>query len=173
MPIGTVRSRLNQVKIKLAEALLRTAGLEHDEARGLTESQTRHFTAVFDEYNRGQGYEIFVSALSDDLSYVRSDGKSGGLGWLVEGLEDDLEVGMKLHLTNIIASKAVTIVEGNLENPPDNPFHCPPATSQVYFYRGGRIHLMREYFAPHLGREERTLHDKQTARQVSVEAWDE
>jgi RNA polymerase sigma-70 factor (ECF subfamily) len=160
VPVGTVKSRLNQVKVKLAEALLKTAGWEHDEARRFTESQTRYFTAVFDEYNRGQGYEIFVSALSDDLLYVRSDGKSGGLGWLVEGLEDDLEVGMKLHLTNIIASKDVTIVEGNLENPPDNPSHCPPATSQVYFYRDGRICLMREYFAPRPERREQTVPQK-------------
>jgi RNA polymerase sigma factor (sigma-70 family) len=148
VPVGTVRSRLNQVKVKLAEALLRTAGLEHDEARELTESQARFFTAAFDEYNRSQGYEILVSALSNALSYARSDGKSGGLGWLMKGLEDDLETSMKLHLTNMLASKDVTIVEGNFENPPDNPFHCPPATSQVYFYRDGRICLMREYFAP-------------------------
>ena len=148
VPVGTVRSRLNQVKLKLAEALLKTAGLEHDEARRLTQSQTHYFSAVFDEYNRGQGYETLVSALSDDLLYARSDGASGGLGWLVETLEDDLETGMKLHLTNIVASRDVTVIEGDLENPPDNPFHCPPATSQVYFYRDGRVYLMREYFAP-------------------------
>src|SRR5919199_6615315 len=148
VPVGTVRSRLNQVKVKLAEALLKTAGLEHDEARRLTDSQTRYFSAVFDEYNRGQGYETLTSTLSDDFLHVRSDGVTGGLGWFVEELEDDLETGMKLHLTNIVASRDVTVVEGIFENPPDNPFHCPPATSQVYFYRDGRVHLMREYFAP-------------------------
>ena len=60
---------------------------------------------------------------------------------------------MKLHLTNVIASKYVTVVEDNLENPPDHPYHCPPATSQVYFYRDEQIHLMREYFAPRPERE--------------------
>ena len=79
---------------------------------------------------------------------------------MVEGLEDDLEVGMKLHLTNIIASKDTTIVEGDLENPPDNPFHCPPATSQVYFYRDGRICLMREHFAPRPGKTQPTIPQK-------------
>ncbi len=52
VPVGTVRSRLNQVK--LAEALLKTAGLEHDGARKLAESQIRHFTAAWDEINRGE-----------------------------------------------------------------------------------------------------------------------
>jgi RNA polymerase sigma factor (sigma-70 family) len=154
VPVGTVRSRLHQVKIKLAEALLKTAGLEHSEARRLMESQTRFFATGFDEYNRGQGYETFASVLSDDLLYTRSDGSSGGLEWLVEGLEDDLEVGMKLHLTNVIASREVTVVEGDFENPPDDPFHCPPATSQAYFYKDGRVSQMREYFAPRRERRE-------------------
>ena len=43
VPVGTVKSRLNQVKVKLADVLLETAGLEHGEARRLTESQTRLF----------------------------------------------------------------------------------------------------------------------------------
>jgi hypothetical protein len=126
VPVGTVRSRLNQVKIKLAEALLKTAGLAHTEARQLTESQTRFFEAGFDEYNRGLGYETFISGMSDDLSYAHSAGLNGGIGWLMEGLEDDLEVGMKLHLTNVIASKDVPVVEGDFENPPEDPYHCPP-----------------------------------------------
>ena len=161
VPVGTVRSRLNQAKLKLAEALLKTARLEHDEARKITKSQTRYFTAVFDEYNRGQGYETLVSALSNDLLYARSDGASGGLGWLVETLKDDLKTGMKLHLTNIVASNDVTIVEGNLENPPDNPFHCPPATSQVYFYHDGRVHLIREYFVFRPHREDESTHQRE------------
>jgi RNA polymerase sigma factor (sigma-70 family) len=148
VPVGTLRSRLNQVKVKLAEALLQTAELEHTEARRLTQSQTHFFEAVFDEYNRGLGYETFVGGMSGDLSYSRSDGFSAGIGGLKESLEDDLEVGMKLRLTNVIASRDVTVVEGDFENPSDDPYHCPPATSQVYVYRAGRIHLMREYFAP-------------------------
>jgi RNA polymerase sigma-70 factor (ECF subfamily) len=154
VPLGTVRSRLNQVKVKLAEALLKTTGLEHDEPRRLAESQTRFFTAVFDEYSGGQGYETLAGALADDFVRITSNGLSGGLGGFLEELEDDLETGMKLHLTNIIASREMTVIEGDLENPPDNPFHCPPATSQVYFYRDGRICLIREYFAPRPERRE-------------------
>jgi RNA polymerase sigma factor (sigma-70 family) len=147
VPVGTVRSRLNQVKVKLAEALLKTAGLAHDEARRLTESETRFFEAAWDEYNQGQGYELFASALSEDPVFVLSDGTVQGHGWLVEEFESDLEAGMKLHLTNVIASKDVTVVEGDYENPPDNPFRCPPAISMVSFYRDGRIPRMHLHYA--------------------------
>ena len=148
VPVGTVRSRLNRVKAKLADALLETAGLEHGEARRLNESQARLFGAVFGEYNRGEGYETLAGVVADDFLYAEADGTTHGREWFIDMLEDDLETGMKLRITNMIASTGVTIIEGDLDNPPDDPFHCPPATSQVYFYRDGRISLMREYFAP-------------------------
>ena len=160
VPVGTVRSRLNQVKIKLAEALLATAGLDHSEARRVTETETLFFQAAWDEYNRGEGYELFASKFSGDPSFVRSGGISRGRGWLVKELEGDLEAGMKMRLTNILASKDVTIIEGDFENPPDDPFHCPPSTSQIYFYRDGRIDLMHEYFAPRPERQYETIGQK-------------
>lgn len=149
VPVGTVRSRLNQVKTKLAEALLATVGLDHSEARRVTEAETRFFRAAWDEYNRGQGYELFASAFTDDPAFVLAGGTTRGRGWLVEEFEGDLEAQMKLHLTNVIANKDVTVIEGDYENPSGDPFRCPPAISMVGFYRDGRIPLMHLHFAPH------------------------
>lgn len=145
VPVGTVCSRLSQVKVKLAEALLKTAGLEHDEARKLAESQ-RSFTAAWTgEYNRGEGYELLASSFSEDAAWAYTSGK------VVRGVpsfEGDLEAEMKLHPTSVLASKDVTVIEADFENPPDDPFHCPPATSLVFFYRDGRIHRACQYYAP-------------------------
>jgi RNA polymerase sigma factor (sigma-70 family) len=145
VPVGTVCSRLSQVKVKLADALLKTAGLEHDEARKLAESQ-RSFTAAWTgEYNRGEGYELLASTFSEDGAWAYTSGK------VVRGVpsfEGDLEAGMKLHPTNVLVSKGVTVMEADFENPRDDPFHCPPATSLVFFYRDGRIHRACQYYAP-------------------------
>jgi RNA polymerase sigma-70 factor (ECF subfamily) len=153
IPIGTVRSRLSQVKVKLAAALLKSAGLEHSETRRLTESRTRFFTAAFDEYNRGEGFRMMANALSDDdFAWGYSDGTAlrgrAGRESLVYGLEEDSQDGVKLHPTNIIVGKDITVLEGDFENPPDDPFHCPPATLMVCFYRDGRIHRVRQYYVP-------------------------
>jgi RNA polymerase sigma factor (sigma-70 family) len=145
VPVGTVCSRLSQVKVKLAEALLKTAGLEHDEARKVAESQ-RSFTAAWTgEYNRGEGYELLASAFSQDSAWAYTSGK------VVRGVpsfEGDLEAGMKLHPTYVLASKDVTVMEADFENPSDDPYHCPPATSLVFFYREGRIQRACQYYAP-------------------------
>jgi RNA polymerase sigma-70 factor (ECF subfamily) len=153
VPVGTVRSRLNQVKVKLADALLETVGLAHDESRRLAESQTRFFTDAYVEYNRGDGWKMLASVLSnDDFVWGYSDGTAlrgrAGRESLANGLDEDSQDGVKLHPTNIVVGKNITILEGNFENPPDDPFHCPPATSMVHFYRDGRIHRVRQYFAP-------------------------
>ena len=149
VPIGTVRSRLNRVKVKLADALLKTAGLAHDEARLLRESQARYFAEVLEKLNRKGEYEMFTSAFSDDLVMAFSDGTvRHGRALLAAELEGDLEAGIKLHLTNVLASKDITIMEGDFENPHDDPFHCPPATSMVFFYRDGWIYRTHRHFAP-------------------------
>jgi RNA polymerase sigma factor (sigma-70 family) len=152
VPVGTVCSRLSQVKVKLADALLKSAELEHDEARKLAESQRSFTTAWTGEYNRGEGYDLLASTFSGDSAWAYTDGT------VVPGIpsfEDDLEAGMKLHPTNVLASKGVTVMEADFVNPSDNPFHCPPSTSMVFFYRNGRIHRVHQYYAPRPEKTER------------------
>src|SRR5215207_1831951 len=156
VPVGTVRSRLNQVKVKLADALLETAGLAHGDARRLTESRTRYFAAATEEISRGKGYEAFAAAFAEDPELVLTSGKVlRGRMHLIEDLEGDLTAGTKMHLTDVIAGKDVTIVETDFGNPPEDPFHCPPATTQVHFQRGGETQRVHLYFAPRpQGKEE-------------------
>ncbi len=103
VPVGTVRSRLNRVKVKLAEALLKTAGIEHDRARKLAESQIRHFTAAWDEINRGESHELFSSTFSEDLVWSCSDGTvRHGLAVTNHSLESELQaLGIKHHPTTL------------------------------------------------------------------------
>lgn len=158
VPVGTVKRRLNEARNKLADALLKTAGLAHDEAGRLTQSQTRFFEAAYEQYNRGQGYELLASAFSKDLlTAIRkgTDHRGQGLSlhygrkFLDKEFRSDLEAGTKVHITNVLASKDVTIVEGDNENPPDKPFRCPPSISMVCFYHDvGRIERLHVYEAP-------------------------
>ncbi len=50
--------------------------------------------------------------------------------------------------TSVLAGRDVTVFEGDFENPSEDPFHCPPAMTQVFSYRNGRIHQVRFYYAP-------------------------
>ena len=109
----------------------------------------REDPAAHAKFNRGN-YEMLASAFSDDVLLGHPDGTVGrGLGFLVHQVwEGQLEAEVKLHPTSIRTSKDVTVIEGDFENPRDNPFHCPPATSIICFYRDGRIRGLRQYYAP-------------------------
>lgn len=150
VPVGTVKSRLSAAKIKLADALLQTAGQEHDEARRLAESRARFFEAAYDERNRGK-YETLIGIHSEDLVLSLSSGEffPRGYEFLVEDSEADLEAGRKIYPTEVISSKDVSIIECEIENSPEEPFHCPPAFSQVAVYRGDRIQRLHWHVAPH------------------------
>lgn len=155
VPMGTVKSRLNMAKLRLAEALLETASLEHDETRRLAEARTNFFEAGYMQCNRAKGYEILSSAYSEEMMFSLSDGRvfSRGYEFMIKDMERDLEIGAKTYPKEIISSKDVAVIECDLEGPPDDPHHCPPAISQVAVYRDGKIHRLHWYFPPRPVRE--------------------
>ena len=147
VPVGTGRSRLAQVKAKLAEALLETTGLAHAEAGRLTASTNRFFLELFAENNRAEITPASMDVYSKDAEILWTDGSSiRGRENLAAGFRSDQEAGVKIHLTNVLASRDIVVVEADFENPPEDPFHCPPAITQVYFYRSGRIQQIRFYY---------------------------
>lgn len=64
----------------------------------------------------------------------------------LHGFRMGQEAGVKIHLTNVLASRDIVVVGAGFEDPPADPFYCPPATTQVYFYRSGRVQQMRFYY---------------------------
>jgi RNA polymerase sigma factor (sigma-70 family) len=148
VPMGTVKSRLNTAKLKLAEALLETAGLEHDETRRLTEARANFFETAYADYNQSKGYDLLASAFSEDLVLSMANEKvfHRGYVFLVGDWETDLEVGVKMLPKEVISSKDVALIECDIENPPDSPHTCPPAVSQVAAYRDGKIHRLHWHF---------------------------
>jgi RNA polymerase sigma factor (sigma-70 family) len=155
VPMGTVKSRLNMAKLKLAEALLQTAGLEHDETRRLAEARANFFEAAYVEINQAKGYETLASAFSENLIFSVSNGRvfTRGYEFLVKDMERDLEIGVKTHPKEVISSKDVAVIECDFKSPPDDPHHCPSGVSQVAVYRDGGIHRVHWYLPPRPPRE--------------------
>jgi RNA polymerase sigma factor (sigma-70 family) len=155
VPMGTVKSRLNTVKLKLAEALLEAASLEQDDTRRLTEARANFFESAYAEYNQAKGYQVLASAYSKDLVFSVSNREvfTRGYEFLVGDHEKDLELGLKLHPTEVVSSKGVAVIECDIETPPDNPRGCPPSFSQVAFYRDEKIHRLHWHLPPRPVRE--------------------
>jgi RNA polymerase sigma-70 factor (ECF subfamily) len=141
VPVGTVRSRLNEAKRQLAEALLASAGLAHDGARRARERGVALYGGALDDYVR---WDAFVRTFSDDVVVVRGRcDEVRGRRAVTAVVTAYPEAGVELRPTRVLSGERVTILEGRFLGP--HPYGCPSETSQVHFHRADgltdRVHL--------------------------------
>lgn len=141
VPVGTVRSRLNQAKVKMTEALLATATQAHDDAAKLTAERRREGIETLEFAERGRFAEV-VALWSPEIELV-SGPLRGGPDFMVRGMAGDLEAGVHQRMHQTVASRDVTIWEMDMINPPDDPFHCPPSVVWLFTLDQGRPQHLR------------------------------
>nr|WP_062331320.1 sigma-70 family RNA polymerase sigma factor [Herbidospora sakaeratensis] len=144
IPVGTVRSRLSQARVKLAEALLATAGLPHDD---LTVPIRRHRRQA-EETMRAARDGSFGQALADlclpEVEITMMKGTvTHGVDYLLGAMDRDLAAGVRQHVAGVVIGRDVVIWENQLVSPPDDPFHCPPTVVWVNHLVDGRVHRIR------------------------------
>ncbi len=148
VPVGTVRSRLNQVRLKLADRLLAQASCAHPDMAHRQAERERHFREAFAAVNRGD-FSCYSHDWADDILASSGDEPSlRGRKQVVRALHDATPaMGVKIHLERVIASVGVTVLEARFENPADVPEHCPPATTQVFLHPDGQTRNILLAFA--------------------------
>jgi RNA polymerase sigma-70 factor (ECF subfamily) len=149
VPVGTIRSRLSEAKVKLGEALLAAAHRVDCDARHRSSDRGRFWTAAFgDIFRRGDTRE-FISHFERDLAVDWSNGKRArGREHLAAEIEGDLAAGVRLDVSRVLANEGVVVVEGRFANPPESPDHCPPGIALVLFESDARARGIRMHLAP-------------------------
>jgi len=149
IPIGTVRSRLSEVRAKLADALLASAALIHDDRRAGDRARERFWLDEFRGiFTRGESTR-FVSHFSPELMVVWSSGRRAqGRRHLAAEIDGDLAAGVRLDLERVVGSGGITVVEARFVNPPSAPEHCPPGLSLVLAGRDERPSGIHLHLAP-------------------------
>lgn len=156
LPVGTVRSRLNQAKRKLADALQATAALAHRDSASLVALRRREAAELIGAAERGALAPALAESWCPDAQVVWPGGQGvTDLDGLVRIWETDLEDGVHQRLANVIASRDLTIIETDLVSPPDDPDHCPPGVVWLQLLRDGRVQHTR-LLHPQTGRAEAT-----------------
>jgi hypothetical protein len=131
-----VRSRLNEAKRKLAEALLEEAATVDTNERRDAEEIAREFTKSIDGFAGDD--RAFVERCAPDVTIALGEGPElHGRDHLSRIGAADVEAGVSHRLTNVLASPRVVIAESRFENPPENPFHCPPGAVEVHYRPDG------------------------------------
>jgi len=148
VPVGTVRSRLNAARGRLADELLRAAADAHAD-RDVLRAQAAAAGAAMSAFARDRDPRALEFAYAPDVSFRMFDGvERHGRDTLARLYASDFEDGVTAGPLRVISGRRVAIVELVLHNPPEQPLHCPPAVTQVHFHDAGRTHRLVCHYAP-------------------------
>jgi RNA polymerase sigma-70 factor (ECF subfamily) len=148
IPVGTVRSRLNESRRRLATSLAATADSTHDAAREVTRTFQQQFSSFLDSYNQGIIDREKIETYAPNVSGVIGGAAFLGRDALERELRADTLAGVKLHPRTVLASPYVAVCEATWENPPEHPFHCPPGMAYVEYIRDEIVTSIRVFHAP-------------------------
>jgi RNA polymerase sigma factor (sigma-70 family) len=149
VPVGTVRSRLNAARAKLADELLQTAAQTHLSADDAHARYSAQIGAAMYRFGRDGDRRVLDEVFAADLEFVMFDRiERRGLDTFAELLSRDFDDGVTVRPIRAVASSDVTVLEAWLDSPPESPLHCPPALTQVYHHAGGRARRVVSHYAP-------------------------
>jgi RNA polymerase sigma factor (sigma-70 family) len=146
VPVGTVGSRLNEARAKMAGTLRAASELAHDDAAKLTAARHREGLETLDAAAHGRFADVVADHWSAGVELHGGMGEHGGRDLLLRSMDRDLEAGIRQRLLCTTASRAVTIWENELISPPDDPDHCPPAVTWILSEQGGEVTRLRLFF---------------------------
>jgi RNA polymerase sigma factor (sigma-70 family) len=144
VPVGTVRSRLGQARVKLSQALLATADSAHDDVAALTAAHRRDAEDTLRAAHRGVLVEALRDRWSPQVETTWPQGRRTHTAHdLVLAMDRDLGDGVRQRLRNVVAGRDLVIWEADLISPDHDPFHCPPAVAWVQSFDAGRVRRLR------------------------------
>jgi RNA polymerase sigma-70 factor (ECF subfamily) len=144
VPVGTVRSRLNEAKRRLGAALLTTASASHDDVALFTSRRRREIADLFAAAKQGQVSRTLADMWAPDLELFGPQGQtSRSREALMRIMESDLEAGVRQRVVEVTASQRFTIIESDLLSPPWDPNHCPTGVVWLLTLHDHRVERVR------------------------------
>jgi RNA polymerase sigma factor (sigma-70 family) len=154
LPIGTVRSRLSQARVKLNGALSATAERSHEDASAKLQICRQDAVDTLAAADRGAFAELTVR-WSPELEVIGEQGRPGGADLWLTVLQTDHQNGARRRPVNVIVGGDVVIWETELINSPDRPAGRPSSAAWVMSLdAGGLVRQLRMFHVPPVASEE-------------------
>jgi RNA polymerase sigma-70 factor (ECF subfamily) len=143
IPVGTVRSRLNQAKIKLAELW------EDHSDTGLqvfkqNQEWNGFYYSTFAALHEHDSYKSrFLNHLQNDIRITFSRAKTSCGRWLIDReINEDRKFGSWFSPVNIFSSGNISVVEVKHFNSSKYPAHCPESSVFILYRNKGKVNQM-------------------------------
>jgi RNA polymerase sigma-70 factor (ECF subfamily) len=138
IPIGTVRSRLNQAKKKI-----KAYWQDHTVNGSDVEKEGEVWNNRYADWYGGMHAHnacksAFVRHVQEAQVTFPTGRRHAGRPVFEQMIAADREVGSSLQPFNILSSGNLSIIESRHSNSPDHPHHCPDRSVVVLFRKGGQ-----------------------------------
>lgn len=138
VPIGTVRSRLNRARSRLADRLMSTVAGTTLSHADLQTSRRRTWEGFYRAVHEEPVPRTYRDLFAADVDVRDSGGQWHGIEqWSAEERQA-IAVGVRATVVNVLASSDITVLEVDFRNPAEWPDHCPPHATFVHRLREGR-----------------------------------
>jgi RNA polymerase sigma-70 factor (ECF subfamily) len=150
IPVGTVRSRLAEVRAKLKQRLIGTELPDELRKSDVAYAWEEFFWETWDlGYKHPAALDKFYRHFERDLSIIFTGGKHAtGREHMLQDFREDIELGIQVKNHTIISSGKMTVIDAAIENPPEHPGHCPPAATMVLYHNDSSTWQLRHHHAP-------------------------
>ncbi|WP_432828712.1 RNA polymerase sigma factor [Dactylosporangium sp. CA-092794] len=149
IPVGTVRSRLNEARRQLAGHLLAVRHSAYDGTAAIIETRRREAEQAVAAGHAGTFAELLRDGWRRDVDATWADGRRlRGIEAIARHMDGSMAVGIKQRLAGVVASEGVTIWEMDVLNPLGAERPCPSYTVWLLSYDAGRIDRLRLYSRP-------------------------
>ena len=143
IPVGTVRSRLNEAKLKLAEKWHEPLNFGTLILKESEEWNHFYYETYLGIHYHDNCKSRFMNHLKKDVQLIFPDGKSNIGRWAFEGMiADDLKAGSWLTPVNVLTCGNISILEAKHYNSPEHPNHCPAGSVAVLYRKKGEVNKM-------------------------------
>ncbi|MFE0875967.1 RNA polymerase sigma factor [Streptomyces smyrnaeus] len=146
VPVGTVRSRLNQAKGKMARLLLSADTQAHDDTSALAQESMAEAVATLQASKRGALPREISELWPRDSEIVGRLSRPGERTHPILVMRQTLEAGVLQEVRHVVASRDITIWEMDVTNPPEASNPCPPTLAWLMFRRDKKVRTLRVAF---------------------------
>ena len=149
VPIGTIRSRLNQAKTKLAEYWNANEDID-EKIFGENEQWNSFYYSLYSGMHaHDTDKNKFVDHLDKNVRIIMAGDKMHTGRQLFENIvADDRRAGSRLEPTQVLSCGNITVIETRHINSQEHPHHCPSSSVTVLYRNKGKANQMNLYIAP-------------------------
>jgi RNA polymerase sigma-70 factor (ECF subfamily) len=146
VPVGTVRSRLNRARARLARTLTATAASTSTAHSDLETDRRDRWEDFYRTLHDRPAPRTYRELFAPDVDVVDRSGRWIGVERWSAHERQAIGLGVRATIVGLLASRDVTVVEIDFTNPPSSPRHCPPHATFVHRLDDGRSRRLRIHY---------------------------